>query len=175
MNRNKTVLLNADHSILHFISFQRAIGLFMEDKATVLEEDQNTPILHPMLGIRYPNIMALNRYVHVPYKRVRLNRRNVLTRDGYICQYCRKSLRHVEATIDHVVPKSHPRYPGPKYWENVVAACKKCNNKKDDKTPKEAGMALISKPFKPRMEDLMKCSKFQRGLLAKIRSRNMPV
>jgi len=33
--------------------------------------------------------------------------------------------------------------------ENTVACCRPCNNRKDDRTPEEAGMPLRIKPYKP--------------------------
>ena len=49
-------------------------------------------------------------------------------------------------TIDHVVPRSKG---GRDSWANLVLACDKCNVKKGDRTPREAGMPLIRKPIKP--------------------------
>ena len=34
-------------------------------------------------------------------------------------------------------------------WENVVAACKRCNWQKDNRTPEEAHMPLLAVPFRP--------------------------
>jgi hypothetical protein len=34
-------------------------------------------------------------------------------------------------------------------WENVVAACRRCNAKKMDRTPAEAGYRLITQPYAP--------------------------
>ena len=46
-----------------------------------------------------------------------------------------------------MVPKSKG---GQNTWTNLVAACKKCNQKKGDRTPDQAGMKLIKQPIKPR-------------------------
>jgi hypothetical protein len=35
-------------------------------------------------------------------------------------------------------------------WTNIVCACATCNLRKADKTPEEAGMHLLRKPFVPR-------------------------
>jgi 5-methylcytosine-specific restriction endonuclease McrA len=72
-----------------------------------------------------------------------LSRQNIFKRDGQKCQYCgsAKSL-----TLDHVIPKSRG---GKSSWQNLVAACNKCNSVKGDKTPEEAGMLLKNRPFKP--------------------------
>jgi 5-methylcytosine-specific restriction endonuclease McrA len=52
----------------------------------------------------------------------------------------------VPLTVDHVIPRSRG---GEDTWENLVCACIKCNNKKGDRTPEEAGMKLLRKPMKP--------------------------
>ena len=49
-------------------------------------------------------------------------------------------------TRDHVQPKSRG---GRDCYENLVIACKACNNRKGDRTPEEAGMPLLAVPFKP--------------------------
>jgi 5-methylcytosine-specific restriction endonuclease McrA len=50
--------------------------------------------------------------------------------------------------MDHVKPKS---LGGPKTWENIVTSCKACNTKKKNKTPKQANMPLLRRPFSPRV------------------------
>lgn len=50
--------------------------------------------------------------------------------------------------MDHVKPKS---CGGPKTWENIVTSCKSCNTKKKNKTPKQANMPLLRKPYVPRV------------------------
>ena len=51
-----------------------------------------------------------------------------------------------DLTRDHVLPASRG---GTDKWENVVAACKRCNWLKDNKTPEEAKMPLLAVPFRP--------------------------
>ena len=68
---------------------------------------------------------------------------NVLRRDGHRCQYCGSAER---LTLDHVLPRSRG---GKDAWENLVAACTPCNNKKSNRTPEEAGMPLARRPFRP--------------------------
>ncbi len=72
-----------------------------------------------------------------------VNRREVLKRDQHRCQYCRSARK---LTLDHVIPRSKG---GPHTWDNVVAACERCNWTKSDRTPKEAGMPLLTKPKAP--------------------------
>ena len=46
-------------------------------------------------------------------------------------------------TLDHVVPRSRN---GESTWENLVASCRPCNNRKGNRTPQEAGMTLARPP-----------------------------
>ncbi len=75
------------------------------------------------------------------------SRFNVYARDGFRCQYCgqRSALR--ELTYDHVVPRCRG---GRTVWDNIVTACRPCNNKKGRKTCDEAGMFPLREPIKPR-------------------------
>jgi 5-methylcytosine-specific restriction endonuclease McrA len=50
--------------------------------------------------------------------------------------------------MDHVHPKSKG---GLTEWENIVVSCTDCNSYKANRTPEEAGMTLLRKPVKPRM------------------------
>jgi 5-methylcytosine-specific restriction endonuclease McrA len=64
----------------------------------------------------------------------------------YKCQYCGKEFPSSFLTLDHVVPTSQG---GKTQWDNVVAACKKCNTKKGNRKPSEVGMYLLKKPKAP--------------------------
>ncbi|MEM6582033.1 MAG: HNH endonuclease [Pseudomonadota bacterium] len=72
--------------------------------------------------------------------------RTLFRRDDYRCLYCGQKFSRSDLTRDHVIPTSRG---GTNRWENVVAACKRCNWKKDNRTPEEAGMPLLAIPFKP--------------------------
>jgi 5-methylcytosine-specific restriction endonuclease McrA len=69
-------------------------------------------------------------------------RRGVLLRDGHRCAYCGCAA----TTVDHILPVSRG---GRNTWLNTVAACDRCNQRKDDRTPAEAGMALRIVPPAP--------------------------
>jgi len=71
-----------------------------------------------------------------------VSRRGVLRRDGYRCAYCNRSAD----TIDHVQPKSRG---GRDTWQNLVACCLNCNNKKGDRTLTEIGWHLGFVPSMP--------------------------
>jgi 5-methylcytosine-specific restriction endonuclease McrA len=92
----------------------------------------------------FPSVIKLGHYRRIPYKNIILSRKNILRRDGYRCQYCGTTATPL--TVDHIVPRS---LGGHDTWENLVAACVRCNNTKDDRPPDKAGMRLRSIPRKP--------------------------
>lgn len=105
-----------------------------------------------------PSAVALTRYIYPAWVERRrggtvgFSFRAVHERDRWTCAYCG---RHVSkhpadhwllATVDHVLPSSRG---GATCWTNLVSACLRCNNIKDDRTPEEAGMPLRVEPFDP--------------------------
>lgn len=71
-------------------------------------------------------------------------KKQILRRDGYRCMFCGLSGGD-ELTIDHVIPTSRGGHPTKK--ANLCAACIKCNQRKANMTPEEAGMQLLTKGF----------------------------
>ncbi len=139
----KVLVLNATMEPLCVVPARRAVVLVLSDKADVLHENGHR-FRSERLALAAPSVVRLRRYVHVPYRRrAALSRRGVFIRDGHICQYCGVPAENV----DHVVPRSRG---GAHEWENVVAACRRCNSRKKDRTPAEARMTLLRTPFAPR-------------------------
>jgi 5-methylcytosine-specific restriction endonuclease McrA len=139
----RALILNATYEPLSIVSARRAIVLVLREKAVVLEESGAT-WRSERASFRLPSVIRLNSYVKVPYaRRVALNRRAVFARDGHACQYCGAGAEN----LDHVLPRSRG---GPHTWENVVAACRRCNLRKGDRTPSEAAMPLQGEPQAPR-------------------------
>lgn len=140
---NRVLLLNATYEPLCAVSVKRAVVLMFKGKAEVLENDGGA--LHSeKLTVAIPSVIRLVYYVRVPYYgRKTLSRRAVFARDSWRCQYCGKSAE----TVDHVVPRSRG---GAHSWENVVAACHRCNSRKKDKLPTEADLKLSKRPGTPR-------------------------
>lgn len=137
------LVLNQDYRALTITSVQRAIVLVLLQKAELVEAEADRYVRSPSTHIPWPSIVRLKAFVRVPYKRIMLTRKNVMRRDRGRCQYCGSRDR---LTIDHVFPKSRG---GKDTWENLVAACVPCNNRKGDRTPEEAGYELARKPFRP--------------------------
>ena len=113
-------------------------------KAEVVADKPNKRIHSISASYPLPSIIRLNTYIRVPYKSIILTRKNILRRDGHKCAYCGRS--DLTLTIDHVVPKARG---GGDTWENLVAACVKCNNKKGDRTPDEANLHMRVRPYAP--------------------------
>lgn len=101
-------------------------------------------------GVRFcfraPEIVIHTDYNDVPDMELKWGRKNLGIRDNHECQYCGTKVYGDEATIDHITPKSRG---GKNTWTNTCIACFKCNTKKRDLTPSEAGMVLRTKPVKP--------------------------
>lgn len=76
----------------------------------------------------------------------RLTNRALFARDGQICAYCAQPFSLIHLTRDHVHPLSKG---GKDVWENVVTACKRCNNLKADRDVNETNMRLVYVPYAP--------------------------
>ena len=75
-----------------------------------------------------------------------LNNKALFARDAHLCLYCGGRFSHGELSRDHVRPLMQN---GQNNWNNVVTACKRCNNFKAGRTPEQAGMQLLAVPFTP--------------------------
>lgn len=139
----KVLVLNADYSAISLCTVPKAFLLVYNNKAELLKDDHRVKLRTVSKAYPLPSVIKLNKYVNVPYKGVVLNRLNIFKRDGNQCVYCGNKR---ELTLDHVMPKSRG---GLTNWDNLVAACKKCNGRKGDFTPEEAQMPMLRKPYKP--------------------------
>lgn len=83
---------------------------------------------------------------HSQMKKPALTNRVLFRRDQNMCMYCGKYYEDRELSRDHVLPSSRG---GRDIWTNVVAACKRCNHFKQNRTPEEARMELLALPFEP--------------------------
>ncbi len=99
------------------------------------------------LKIAVPRVIRLLKYDKSPKLEMRLTRKGIYERDDYTCQYCGKKFESEDLNLDHVEPRSRG---GKNTWENLVCSCIECNRKKKARTPKEAGMHLLSVPQKPK-------------------------
>lgn len=137
-------MLNQSYEPLTICNVKKAIVLILLGKAELVADNHRKKIHTVSKTFPWPSVIRLNDFVKIPYKKIILTRRNILKRDGHKCAYCGRG--DLPLTIDHVIPKSKG---GDDTWENLVAACLPCNNKKGDRTPEEAGMKLKIKPYAP--------------------------
>ena len=151
LRHNPALVLNADYRPLSYYPlslwcWQDAVkAAFMDRVDIVAEYDEY--VHSPSTRIRIPSVVVLKDYVK-PQKRVAFTRFNLFLRDGFLCQYCGSK---GDLTFDHVVPRASG---GVTSWENVVAACSRCNLKKGPKSLRRAGMSLRRTPRQPSSEEL---------------------
>jgi len=79
-------------------------------------------------------------------KKPALRNRILFRRDQNLCMYCGKEFQDKDLSCDHILPTSRG---GANTWVNVVAACRRCNHHKQDRTPEEAHMELLALPYEP--------------------------
>ncbi|MCG8673418.1 MAG: HNH endonuclease [Pseudomonadales bacterium] len=75
-----------------------------------------------------------------------VSNRMLFRRDCNICMYCGETFSYEDLTRDHVIPRSRD---GGESWTNLVTSCRRCNQRKGNRTPEEAHMPLLAVPFKP--------------------------
>lgn len=138
------LVLNSSYEPLGVVTLRRAVRLLFAHKAEVLH-DTGQHIHSEKIAFPLPSVLRLLYYITHRKKTVALTKKNVLLRDDYTCGYCGVK-GGARMTVDHVVPKSRG---GESSWKNLVASCETCNSRKRDRTPEEARMPLLRKPFQP--------------------------
>jgi 5-methylcytosine-specific restriction endonuclease McrA len=136
------LVLNATFEPINVTAVRRAMVLMLKGVAQA-EEISHTAVHSATRSVQVPSVIRLLAYRHIPQQTRALSRKNILLRDRNTCQFCKQTLPASELTLDHVVPRSRG---GRSSWENLVACCYQCNNRKGDRTPEEAGLALARRP-----------------------------
>ena len=141
---NRSVLvLNQNYEPIAICNARKAVILVYLGKAEIVES-MDAEIRSVSLSIDFPSVVRLQIYVYKPFSPVILSRKNILRRDRLTCQYCEK--KTTPLTVDHIIPRA---FGGKDTWENLVCACLRCNNRKGNQTPDQAGMKLLKKPNRP--------------------------
>ena len=140
------LLLNNSYEPLNVISVARALRLLATQKANGAEKEGYD--VRSVSGVVcVPVVIKMSYFVRRPNQRTKFSKKNVLMRDDFTCMYCGQKNIAGDLTIDHVIPKTAG---GTTTWINVVAACRRCNSEKGDKSLKDSGMKLLKAPREPR-------------------------
>jgi len=165
----RVLVLNRLWQPVNIVDVRRAFALLSQDHARVVHPEESghqvmdlgdwiafsqvSPgdpkgLVHTVrLSIRVPRVLLLHAYERVPVKDIRFSRQNLFERDAYTCQYCQRTLPGRELNLDHVIPRDRG---GKMTWENIVTSCLRCNTRKANRLPHEAGMSLRRRPERPR-------------------------
>lgn len=145
----KVILLNQDYSYLNSISVRRALKLIAKRKVTV-EKYSKVIIKTVSAEIAVPLILRLVYLIRQLYRKaVTWSKKNVMVRDDFKCVYCGSDKN---LNIDHVFPQSRG---GKNTFENTVTSCVDCNNKKGNRTLREAKMFYRKRTFTPYQPTVM--------------------
>ncbi len=141
------LVLNSTFEPLHVISWKRALRMLFQEKVEVLAQ-YDREIRSVSLSIPLPSVLRLLSYVKVKrhHHQVKFTRSNIYSRDRHSCQYCGCKFSANQLTYDHVIPVARG---GHKSWENIVTCCIRCNRKKGNRTPEEAGLKPLRRPKAP--------------------------
>jgi 5-methylcytosine-specific restriction endonuclease McrA len=140
--RTPVLVLNASYEPIHVCAARRALVLLFKGLA-LAEESSHHELRSATAAMSLPTVIRLVEYRRIPQQSRALSRKNILMRDHYTCQYCGNAGGAGDLTLDHVVPRSRG---GSSSWENLVAACRRCNNRKGARLPEEANMKLHRRP-----------------------------
>jgi 5-methylcytosine-specific restriction endonuclease McrA len=132
--------------LLKRVDMHKAMRMLWRGVARILEADTGT-----FGEFEKPKSLELVRYIVTKWRyeatgKVPFGRLGILRRDKFTCAYCLKVGTRATMTVDHVLPKWKGNALS---WNNGVAACQPCNNKKGGQSPKEAGMKLLITPYVP--------------------------
>ena len=169
---NRPVLvLNRLWQAVHVCTARRAFSLLCQGHAQVVHTEDGSFSTHDLASwrdlsqeqpdthmvqttrfhIRVPRVIVLMLFDRMPRKDVKFTRHNIFERDKNTCQYCGRHFDRKDLNLDHVFPRDRG---GAMNWENIVCSCIKCNTKKGNRTPDEAGMKLIRRPERPKWRPL---------------------
>lgn len=144
--QQRTLLLTPWYFPQRILRWQDAITMVFLDKVDVIVEYAEV-IRSPSCEMRLPAVLRSRSAPRRRERGVRFSRVNVFTRDDFTCQYCGQRFLQRHLSYDHVIPRAAG---GRTEWNNIVTACKQCNNVKGSRTCDEAGMWPRAAPVRPR-------------------------
>lgn len=159
------LVLNRVWLPIHIIDWGKAMSLVYQEKCKSLDRDcipytfdqwkqftlqnlQHYPFVQTVnYPVAVPEIIVSVSFDRLPRREVKYSRQNVFSRDHFRCVYCGNRFKRDQLTLDHIIPRSQG---GKSTWDNTVSSCFKCNQRKADRTLKDAGMSLLIQPTKPK-------------------------
>ena len=148
----KVLRLNKAGTPIAWLSWQECATLLVKDQViwSLGETVRTIRGGYARGGVRstldLPSIVACDGKVDAGAFTPSLTNALLFARDRQICLYCGVDFPVRDLSRDHVVPSSRG---GRDVWTNCVTACRRCNNRKGNKTPEQAGMELLAVPFAP--------------------------
>src|SRR3990172_3103400 len=141
---DRTLVLNIDQRPLTIVSAERGLTLIMKGKVDLVASNGRV-MRSEKQTFHVPTVVTTRAYIHVPYSATApsVSRKAVFARDNGECQYCGGKAEN----LDHVIPRTKG---GTHTWDNLVAACRRCNGKKADKTLAQSGLKLRKQPHEPK-------------------------
>lgn len=154
MMQPRILRLNQAGQPIEWVDWQEAVCLFAREMIVwtmgdVVKRVQggHSRLTGLTTQISLPSIIACGgQQLARPRTNYPLNNPALFARDGYMCMYCSRPFPAAQLTRDHIVPTSRG---GQDKWENVVAACRRCNQHKADHLLEELGMELVALPYRP--------------------------
>ena len=142
----RTLQLDCSYKPVGIITAHKAFSMIYTGRATLIEKYDGEFLTSPSYIFPLPCVIATKNYVKTQTVSFKCTRTNIIIRDNYTCQYCGTMFPKHYLTIDHVLPKSKG---GDKSWQNLVACCQICNQKKGDRLLSQTQMSLLRLPFQP--------------------------
>ena len=139
---HQVLVVDNSYKPMYTVSWDDAIVDIINNRHTVLEySDKYVNSAHQRWAL--PEIIVSTGSLRIR-KKVKFDYESINARDNHTCAYCGEKAH----TVDHIIPQD-PKYGGKDSWDNCISACQRCNNRKRNRTPEEAGMKLLFQPITP--------------------------
>jgi 5-methylcytosine-specific restriction endonuclease McrA len=143
-----TIYFSNNVMIRHQVTLARAVTL-MNHTHAVIPVDAGLLELHsPSQVMLVPDQIVFNINRALVPRTPQPTKRSIYEREKGQCAYCGRWIPFPAATLDHVLPQS---LDGENTWDNLVNCCLRCNQRKGGRTPEQARMKLLFRPFTPKV------------------------
>jgi len=151
------LVLNMSYIPIETISWQDAFKKIFNGQAYAIEFYDDEIVRTPNDEFLKPAVIVCTEFNGMPSRIAVYSKRLICQRDDWTCMYCGVPVNQDTFSIDHIVPRAQG---GRSTFENTVCACRRCNSKKADRTPKQAKMNLRCQPTEPKINPIK--AKFSR-------------